>query len=164
MDYKRACKLLGIILIISIILVIGYVIIDSFSQRNEIKNKVYLKDEERRFVSYNQLITDIKSIENGGKIKYAKIVNASNNQTSYGEGYSVMQSDTSEGVMYEFYVNGRCVYISQVENKKSSMTKQTKNALLFIIIVIMGIMEFVFYIRYKKEIKNNKVIEDKKSV
>ena len=61
MDYKRACKLLGIILIISIILVIGYVIIDSFSQRNKIKNKVYLKDEERRFVSYNQLITDIKS-------------------------------------------------------------------------------------------------------
>ena len=164
MNYKRAIKLLGIILVLSIILVIGYIIIDSISQKSEIKKKIYLKEEERRFVSYNQLITDIKSIENGGKIKYAKIVNASNNQTSYGEGYLVIESDTSEGAIYEFYVNGRCVYISQVNNKKSSMTKKTKNTLLFIIIFIMGITEIIFYTKYKKDIKNNKIVEDKKSV
>ena len=164
MDYKGAFKLLGIILIISIILVIGYEIIDGISQKNEIKKKVYLKTEEQRFVSYNQLIKDIKSTENGGKIKYAKSINNTENQTSYGEGYSVVKSDTSDGDMYEFYVNGRCIYISQTKNKSSGMTKQTKNILLFLIIVIMGAIELVFYIKYKKISKSDKIIEDKKSV
>ncbi len=181
MDYKRAFRLLGIILIITIILVVGYITIDGISHRDKIKKEINLSDEEKAQVNYNKLIKDIEYTENGKGIKYAKVAKENKNDASgkvivpstdkeyYGEGYIIVALDVTDAVILDFYVNGRCIYAIQSGGygdaaRIPKMTHNVKYYLLIGITVIMGVLEIIFYHKYKKQSKSNKIIEDKKSV
>ncbi len=177
MNYKRAVRLLGIILVISIIIVTGYKIVDTVSSSKKIEEKLELSTDEKDSINYKHLVADIKAVESGGKPRYAKeIADNANNGNSvvniaaedsiifYGDGYTIGKIRATDATIYEFYLKGRCTYISIVNEGKTTITKNTKDLLLLVILVIMACVEFTLYIKYKKQLKNNKIIEDKKSV
>lgn len=179
MNYKRALKVWGLVLVLAILIVTIYTITFNILHKNKIKEKLDLTDDEIQSVNYKQLVADIKAVEDGNRLKYAKIIEETNNNKSnndsdkedvlYGDGYTVKLPDATDVVVYDFYTNGRCVYSVVIntgsqEEQHREMTAHTKFTILYVIIAIIVIVEFWLYIKYKKISKKNKNIEDKKSV
>lgn len=182
MNYKRALRVWGLVLVTTIIIVLVYSISYNIRHNNQIKEKLGLTEEEMKSVNYKQLVADIKAVEDGKGLKYAKEIKEKDNNSKsanniavisttkyYGDGYTVAFPDATDVFIYEFYTNGRCVYSVVINmwhqpGQRREMTAHTKFTMLYIIIAVIAIIEFILYIMYKKISKNNKNVEDKKSV
>ena len=182
MNYKRALRVWGLVLVLSILIVAVYTTTYNISHKNKIKEKLDLTDDEIQSINYKQLIADIKAVEDGRDLKYAKEIKEKDNNSKsanniavisttkyYGDGYTVAFPEATDVCIYEFYTNGRCVYsvvinMWQQPGQRREMTAHVKFTILYTIISIMVIIELILYIKYKKISKNNKNIEDKKTV
>ena len=180
MNYKRALKVWGIVLVTSLIIVLIYSISYNIKHKNQIKEKLGLTEEEIQSVNYKQLVADIKLVEERKGLKYSHEIEDYNNGreskiapvvaiTYYGDGYTVSKPQATDVIIYDFYINGRCVY-SVINNtwlqsgERREITAHTKFTILYVVIAIMGIIEMILFIKYKKISKNNKNIEDEKTV
>ena len=72
MKYKRTLILTLITIIIVISMICALFIIRNSIDKYRIKKQIELSEEEKSNLNYEQLIEDIKSLENGHGIKYAK--------------------------------------------------------------------------------------------
>lgn len=179
MDYKRACTVLGIIILLSISMVLINNTKEKIVHEKQIDSKLSetITDEEKRTVNYRKLVKDIKAIEDNKKIKYAK---KSENKSDFGvvaygnsyqgDGYSIVVNNNATDVaIYEFFVNQRNVYsvevgCSNVEDIKVRNQKNTRNVIVWIIIGVMIIAEFVMVVKYRAINKAPKEVEDEKMV
>ena len=183
MDYKRALKVWGLVLVIATVIITIYTFTYNISHKNKIKEQLDITDDEVTSVNYKQLVADIKAVEDGKNLKYAKgiekgeqyKVNGIPNNTTestkmfYGDRYTVVYLPSTDISVYDFYANGRCVYsvVNSALNQKGQHRKITANVkftILYTIIIVMAIIELILYIKHQKISKNNKNIEDKKSV
>ena len=179
MDYKRACTVLGIIILLSISIVLINNTKEKIVHEKQIDSKLseVITDEDKRTVNYRKLVKDIKAIEDNKKIKYAK---KSENKSdvgvvaygnSYqGDGYTiVINNGVDEATIYEFFVNQKNVYSAEigcfnVEDTKVKEQKHTRNVIVWIIIGIMIIGECVLFVKYRAINKAPKDVEDEKMV
>ena len=72
MNFKRASTVLGIILILTCTMVLVNNTKENMVHKKQIESKLNFSEESKKSVNFRQLVEDIKAIEDGKNIKYAK--------------------------------------------------------------------------------------------
>lgn len=182
MNFKRISTVLGIILILSCAVVLINTTKENIIHRKQIESKLDLKDEEKKNLNYRHLVEDIKSVEEGKSIKYAKQASSETQNSGNGvklvvydkeykgDGYSVrimsaidQKNDTK---MYEFIRNDECVYcvstdtIDNLTGKNKAFSRATKNIVVYGLLGIITVIEIVLLVMSRKDAMN----KDKQSV
>ena len=179
MDYKRACAVLGIIILLSISIIFINSTKEKVVHEKQIESKLSLSitDEDKRTVNYRKLVADIRSIEDNGQIKYAK---QSSNKSDIGtivygnvyqgDGYSIVIEYAEDATIYQFIVNQKSVYSAgksewfDSNDVKAYTQKRIRTIIVWVIIGAMSIAELVLFIKYRGVNKAQKDVEDKKMV
>ena len=90
MNYKRALRVWGLVLVLSILIVAVYTTTYNISHKNRIKEKLDLTDDEIQSINYKQLIADIKVVEDGRDLKYAKEIKEKDNNSKSANNIAVI--------------------------------------------------------------------------
>lgn len=124
MKSKKSIISILITIIIAILIICTMFIVRNLMTKDKIESKIKLSKDEKNSLNYEQLIEDIKSVEDGHGVKYAKkkekqttdnkivdIINAgndlinSNGDLYIGDGYTISYFIGGELIQYEFYTN-----------------------------------------------------------
>ncbi|MBQ3408758.1 MAG: hypothetical protein IJH12_06125 [Clostridia bacterium] len=72
MNYKRICVVLGAIFVLLCLILCINTTKENIIHKKQIESILNFSEEQKKSVNYKQLIADIKYIEDGKGIKYAK--------------------------------------------------------------------------------------------
>ena len=138
MKSKKSIVSIGITIIIAVLIICTMFIVRNTMAKDKIKSKVKLSEEEKNSLNYEQLIEDIKSLENGHGVKHAKkqerqsignkIENTINvgNDLYIGNGYTISHMLMPEMIEYDFYTNDKKLIYS-IQNGVPLETVQEHN-------------------------------------
>ncbi len=121
----------------TVLIICTMFIVRNTMAKDKIKSKVKLSEEEKCNLNYEQLIEDIKSVEEGHGVKHAKkqekqptgnkiedIINAGNDfvlgrgDLYIGEGYTILHMIMPQTIEYDFYTNdNKLIYSIQISKK-----------------------------------------------
>lgn len=174
MDCKRISTVLGIILILSCTIVLISNTKENMIHKKQIESKLNFSEEEKKSVNFRQLVEDIKAIEDGNNLKYAKKDSSEtqNNEGGVklvvygneykGDGYLVRTSSVEDTMMYEFIKGEDCVYcisestLEMSTENNNKFTKKSKSIIIYVIIGIMVVSEIIFICLYfRGRVKKN---------
>lgn len=174
MNYKRICKILGIIIILSLLVLAIKTTKADMEHKKNIETKLGFSEEQKKAINYKYLVEDIKSVEKGVQLRHAKEKKDGNSgdtlvivEKEYlGDGYIVKTVPAYESFIFDFYIEGNCVYTVVinsgwgVDGCEGTLNILVSKLINYAVFGIMIIVELVFYILYKKSLKKEK--EDKK--
>lgn len=165
MNYKKNCITLAIIIIACGALLGIFNIKREYEHTKKIESILNFSNQEKSSLNYQNLIRDIKSLENGKGVKHAKNTaenEGSNNSENVkivveskeyqGEGYKIDIYNTGETSIYNIYKNDKCVYsVSEniLEEHKKSKKVGTISIIIYVVIIICVILELIFLFKYK---------------
>ncbi len=166
MNYKKICTILAIIIIACVALVGVLNIKSEYEHTQRIENILDFSDQEKSSINYQNLIRDIKLIENGKKIKYAKNtsgVDSSNKDGNVkvvveskeyqGDGYTIDTYKTSGTPIYNIYVGDECVYSvseNMLKEQKRNKKIELMATIMYVIISICIVLELIFLFKWAK--------------
>ena len=176
MKYKRICIVLGIIIALSfVVLAIKSVRADIEIKKN-IESRINLSEEEKRAFKYNQMVDDIKAVENGSQLRHAKpsegkksddIVSLTVAKYYFGDGYTVKYTPAADALIYEFYVGENPVYTVVTstgwgkDGNTGTLNILVSKLINYSVFTLMIVAELVFFVLYKKSlIKENKDVKE----
>ena len=177
---SKKIVLIFITIIIAISITATMFIVKNSMAKDKIKGKIKLSEEEKSNLNYEQLIEDIKSLENGHGVKYAKkqerqstgdkiedIINAGNDFISgkgelyIGDGYTISNVLMPEMIEYDFYTNdNKLIYSIQngvpletvKEHNERMIQKNSSNIIFYgIIALIIVATSVICIVIYRKE-------------
>ena len=151
MKSKKSIVSIGITIIIAVLIICTMFIVRNTMAKDKIKSKVKLSEEEKNSLNYEQLIEDIKSLENGHGVKHAKkqerqsignkIENTINvgNDLYIGNGYTISHMLMPEMIEYDFYTNDKkLIYSIQngvpletVQEHNERVIKENRSSIIF---------------------------------
>ena len=150
-----------IIIIIAITVIATMFIVKNSMDRKKIESKINLSEEEKNSLNYEQLIEDIKSLENGHGVKHAKkqerqsigdkiesTINAGND-LYIGNGYTISHMIMPEMIEYDFYTNDKKLIYSirngvpleTVQEHNERVIKENSSSIIFygaIVLIIVA--------------------------
>lgn len=161
MKSKKSIVSIGITIIIAVLIICTMFIVRNTMAKDKIKSKVKLSEEEKNSLNYEQLIEDIKSLENGHGVKHAKkqerqstgnkIENTINvgNDLYIGNGYTISHMLMPEMIEYDFYTNDKkLIYSIQngvpletVQEHNERVIKENSSSIIFygaIVLIIVA--------------------------
>ena len=162
---KNIVSIIITIVIATLIIVTMFVVRDSMA-KNKIESKLKLSEEEKNNLNCEQLIEDIKSLEDGHGIKHAKQEeNTGSGKVKLvfkyiGNGYTISDVAGGELIQYNFYTNdNKLIYTvqkyvpleSRQEYNERTMKENMPNIIFYATIVaIIVIATGICIIIYKK--------------
>ena len=176
MKSKKSIVSIGITIIIAVLIICTMFIVRNTMAKDKIKSKVKLSEEEKNSLNYEQLIEDIKSLENGHGVRHAKkreiqstgnkirsIANAGND-LYIGNGYTISHMLMPEMGEYDFYTNDKkLIYSIQngvpletLQEHNERMIKENSSSIIFygaivLIIVVTSVICIILYKKIKEE-------------
>lgn len=175
MNYKRICITLAMIIVVCVALVGIFNIKREYEHTKKIESILDFSDQEKSSLNYQDLIRDIKSLENGKGIKYAKNSSEDDNPNKggnvkitveskeyQGDGYKIDIYKAGETSIYSIYKDDECIYsVSSDMQKEQNKIKVT--SIIYIIIILCAILEFIFLFKCKfgksQSVQNDSSVE-----